>query len=220
MNTVNLNSHKEDIRIDVIEAEYFSISVPEFQFFQLAFCSAQGVTTFLYTCFSPVCCLHRACGFRSPLVPPFTLWLPLSLSSVLSTPLPSSLPLLHPGPRLTPKPDQLASDASLQEPWEARLPPLFLLLSAGREQGCRGAGEKDPRWPGHAWCDRARPGAAWTSLYCQSWLQKVLKIIPVYNPWPTKTKQNEKNENKQTLYLSRPKIKKKCFGNSELQFVP
>lgn len=129
------------------EAKYRSISVRQLLSFKLAFCSMQGVTTFPYTCFSPVCCLHTTRWCRSPPVPPLNSWLSLSLSSVLS--LTFSLPLLHPAPRLTPKPDQLASGASLQDPWEAHLHTLFLLLSlslsAGRQQGGVGAGEEDPR---------------------------------------------------------------------------
>lgn len=207
MKTVNFNSHKQDVRIDVMVL--FLTTVRRVWISQL-FCqrfSVVWVGVLFYagshdfsfhlflTC---VCCLHKACGFESPLVPPLNSWLSLCLPSILSTPLTSSLPLLHPAPRLTPKPDQLASDASFQEPWEARLHTPFLLLSLGllraESRGCGGFGEEDPWWIGHALCDLARPGAAWTSLGCQSWLQKVLKILPICNPWPKKQNTHTQKE--------------------------
>lgn len=68
------------------------------------------------------------------------------------------------------------------------VPPLVPRSLCGQRVGGAGVWRGGPQI-GHALCDLARPGAAWTSLGCQSWLQKVLKIIPIYNPCPKKTKQ-------------------------------
>lgn len=203
MKTVNFNSHKQDATIDVM---VLLLTTVRRVWISQYFCQRISVVRAFW---SHNFSLHL---FLTCVPPSQSLWISVSsgptvkllaffissfwsvYASVFITSSPSPCPSIDSKAR--PAGFGCFPSRALRGSSSPSVPPLVPRTLCGeRPGGCR------PRWSGHALRDLAQTGGAWTSLGCQSWLQKVLKIIPIIHDPKKKT-------NKKLLC---PKLQKKLF---------
>lgn len=209
MKTVNFNLHKQDVTIDVMVL--FPTTVRRVWISQY-FCQRISVVLvgFLFYAGSHDFSLHLF--LTCSVLPSQSLWISVSSGPTvkLLAFFISSFCSVYPSDFLTssaspcPSIDSKARPAgfgcfisrALRGSSSHSVPPLVPRSVCGQRAGGAGIWRGGPQmdWA----CDLARPGAAWTSLGCQSWLQKVLKIIPIYNPCPKK--QNKLTKKKPEMY--------------------